>query len=582
MNGTINEIIKKELDKTIIKDISFQEIQEKILAKKSLIFYDENTQDFSKITLKGIICLDIFDKYDIPCDDFVKEIKKKNIISYENVKIINVLPKISPSSPILIPENNFFNSFYIDDIFAEYKKFHTELTENNFFIIYQKTEINNVYVLLNVCMEKDLHNSICYLLDEGISFHYFSYASYLKERKNYQSLSINKKENKKVLTGIDFIPLKNKENNSYKKNDIQNNSFFKMNLLEELKFWLKNTSFNDFYHEISKRVIGQESLKTITAIIYNYIFCIVNEITPNNNILLAAPSGCGKTETYRTIKDYFNQKIGNFFPVSQVDMTSITEEGYTGGNTKDIVISLLEEETDGIGIIFLDEFDKKLVPSYSKQGRNVNLAVQSQILTLLEGRVLEFQDKKIDTNNTLFIACGSFDECRGKKETKKSSIGFTKELIQDEVSHYDEITREDIIELGGSYEIIGRFPYILNYHSLTTESVNKIIDLLVSNNEKEFRLKISIEDTYRELLQNEANGSYGCRIINDFLKNDIMDAYIKILESESDLYKDHKIILSDKGKYNIIYPADESFINIFPKLNTIESDNYLDSIELDC
>ena len=54
------------------------------------------------------------------------------------------------------------------------------------------------------------------------------------------------------------------------------------------------------------------------------------------------------------------------------DMTQVTEEGYKGKNTKSIISVLFDHtETKGVGIIWMDEFDKKLIPSYTGRGRTL-------------------------------------------------------------------------------------------------------------------------------------------------------------------------------------------------------------------
>ncbi|MBO4679282.1 MAG: AAA family ATPase, partial [Lachnospiraceae bacterium] len=168
-------------------------------------------------------------------------------------------------------------------------------------------------------------------------------------------------------------------------------------ILRNIASWLKANSFNTFCDAITSRVMGQEDTKRVVANVYNYLQCLVSGKQHNNNILLAAPSGCGKTETYRAIRDYFKEKIPRL-PVYQIDMTSVTEEGFKGNNTEYMVKELVTNfETQGIGIVFLDEFDKKLLPSYSSKGSNVNAAVQSQILTIIEGRIFEAGAVKINT-----------------------------------------------------------------------------------------------------------------------------------------------------------------------------------------
>lgn len=44
-----------------------------------------------------------------------------------------------------------------------------------------------------------------------------------------------------------------------------------------------------------------------------------------------------------------------------------------------------------------------------------------------------------------------------------------------EAEHAAPITREDMISAGGCYELIGRFSYIENYHSLNRETIIEII-----------------------------------------------------------------------------------------------------------
>lgn len=322
-------------------------------------------------------------------------------------------------------------------------------------------------------------------------------------------------------------------------------------ILRQINSWLNNTTFQEFYDEISQRVIGQDELKIVLANVYNYFRILDGRKRVNNNMIVTAPSGCGKTETFRALKDYFGVHMPDL-PIAQIDMTQITEEGYKGKNTKDVVLPLLQKsETYGVGLIFMDEFDKKLVPSLTSNNTNVNVAVQSQLLALIEGT--EFRDEKlgtIDTNNTMFIGLGSFDECRGKKEAKPNGIGFFADTKED-VDHYDKITREDIIELGALNEFLGRFPIIVNYHKLGAEAIDKIIDGIVYDLEDDYNCRIVISKKMREQLHQNSNSKFGCRLIDTKLRETIMYAYVDLL-LRNNLDEDATIYLEEIGNAYII------------------------------
>ena len=295
--------------------------------------------------------------------------------------------------------------------------------------------------------------------------------------------------------------------------------------------WLEKTTFNEFSAEIHKRVKGQDQLDTILINIYNYLENMARGHFHSNNIIIAAPSGCGKTETYRALKAYFAKELSQL-PIAQVDMTSITEEGFKGRDTKAVIEPLMvDADLGGMGIIFLDEFDKRLIPSYDSGGGNVNRAVQSQLLTTIEGT--NFPDCDIDTNLTMFIGLGAFDVCREKKSKVEKHIGFGAES-EGGADHYEDITRADMIELGASYELLGRFGTVVNYHKLSDTVINEIIDGMVKDIGNSISMKVNITDGFRELLHSSANGKYGCRLIKSQLNDAAMTAYLHIQKNAVD------------------------------------------------
>ena len=306
----------------------------------------------------------------------------------------------------------------------------------------------------------------------------------------------------------------------------------------ELTKFLKEHPLTEFQSYMESRVKGQEELKKITTSIYYYLQCRSRDIPCNTNAIIAAPSGSGKTETYRALRDYFKQS-GLNIPVLHMDLTMITQEGFKGQDTNSLVMPLLEEGSDGTGIIFLDEFDKKLLPSYSSQGENINAAVQSQLLTMIEGRIIHINRYEIDTNKTMFVGLGSFDEYRKHWEDKRGlGFGETLDKVKD---HYTPLTKQDMIKTGASYELLGRFQILANYGKLSENVVDNIIDEEVKRISKSMGHNFYLSESFRKQLHGSANGKYGCREIKNILLEKILPIYGEIMTGDRETKKRYTV-----------------------------------------
>ena len=125
--------------------------------------------------------------------------------------------------------------------------------------------------------------------------------------------------------------------------------------------------------------------RKIVCLFYEYFRVAAtgeNFVAPN--WILTAPSGCGKTEVYRILRDFCKENDIPI-PVVQVDLSLITEAGYKGKETTEIIRQIVEAnyKTDGTAICFLDDADKKFVPSISGSCNDGNAAVQANLLTLV-------------------------------------------------------------------------------------------------------------------------------------------------------------------------------------------------------
>ncbi|WP_027437703.1 AAA family ATPase [Lachnospira multipara] len=295
----------------------------------------------------------------------------------------------------------------------------------------------------------------------------------------------------------------------------------------EIYEWFQKTPFSEFYNEISKRVIGQDSLKLVLANVYNYLSGVLNGTPIKNNMLLSAPSGCGKTETYRALKDYFSKQIPSMY-VYIYDVSAITSNGFKGQDANSILVPFFQEGIENpVGIVFLDEFDKKMVPVFCGTGENINREVQSGMLTIIEGgEVRSPKGLIVNTDKLMFVGLGSFDLYRENRDNKPNQIGLGSEWSDKDEDHYKPLTRDDMVDAGASSEIMGRFPYIVNYERLSEESVEKIINKCVNEAAESFNLnKLVIEEPVLERLKESANSRYGCRLIEATLKEMLLKAY---------------------------------------------------------
>ena len=306
---------------------------------------------------------------------------------------------------------------------------------------------------------------------------------------------------------------------------------YKILIQHEILDWIADVPFSKFYNEISKDVIGQEALKQVCANVYAYLNSIANDTMVRNNMILSAPSGSGKTETYRAIKNYFEKKIPSL-SVHICDMTSITATGFKGNDTTSILAPFIKRHIDQpIGIVFMDEFDKKIIPMYDSNGTNVNGDVQASMLSMIEGGELYLNDRGIiKTDRLMFVGLGSFESFRNKRSEKKNPIGLGASWDEAKEDSYAPLTRNDMVEAGASNEIMGRFPYIINYEKLNKDSVRSIVSKLLCEIGKSFNLEeLELKDEAEEEIMEIANSKYGCRLLDATIRDTVLEAYTDAL-----------------------------------------------------
>ena len=111
----------------------------------------------------------------------------------------------------------------------------------------------------------------------------------------------------------------------------------------QIQEWLEGNPYQELLEYMKSRVMGQENMAIVVANVYNYLKNVSIPETgmemPThgncNNMILAAPSGSGKTETYRAFKDYFKKRIPAL-RLTISDVSNLTATGYRGAEPSSI------------------------------------------------------------------------------------------------------------------------------------------------------------------------------------------------------------------------------------------------------
>lgn len=261
--------------------------------------------------------------------------------------------------------------------------------------------------------------------------------------------------------------------------------------IQDIAFMLKSTDIklvdvaldhvnpNALIAMLDEYIIGQPDYKkALGLVVHNHM---LRQAYPDVklhkiNVLVAGPSGVGKTFGLKTLADNLNVAM------AIVNCNSLVQEGIVGNSLSDALTTALGNDRSKTHVLIgLDEFDKLFEDgNYNKRilQELLNWLDNNNTVTFAETFLSQSARRTIPSNNITCVLCGKFDSLKNavRKRLNLDSVGFcanTTPMTDDEL--YAQITNDDLREVLGSDELCGRINITAPVCNLTTEQLAEVL-----------------------------------------------------------------------------------------------------------
>lgn len=325
-------------------------------------------------------------------------------------------------------------------------------------------------------------------------------------------------------------------------------SFGKTSCMDEFKQWTPK----EIYELINKNVVHQDDAKkTAAMLVYNHIQ------GHGRNIIMAGPTGCGKTEIWRTLSETF--------PFIQIiNGPQLSPESYKGDYKLSEIFMQYKHDPGKAEhlILVIDEADKIFEPQIGSSGTDFAKLIQNELLKIMDhsenSKVTFMSDNRhepttameIDCKGISVVLCGSFEHLIKTKDNMPSQIGF---LPHNKTSNgktiADKYSEHDFIDYANMRtELVGRINKITTLKGMTSDDFIYIMDHKtaspVKKIENELGVKLTINKAAKDqLAKYAADTKLGCRVIRSTILRHLDDEMFE--DPTKDRYNLSKQILTE-------------------------------------
>jgi len=232
--------------------------------------------------------------------------------------------------------------------------------------------------------------------------------------------------------------------------------------------------------EIGRRYIGQhDAVKALSRSIRRTRAGLKDPKRPSGSFIFAGPSGVGKTELTKALTEFL---FGDENALITLDMSEYSEKhtasrmfgsppGYVGYEEGGQLTEKVRRKP--FSVVLFDEIEKAHPDIFN-----------SLLQILDEGRLTDAQGRVVDFKNTVIVMTTNL----GTRDISKAvNLGFSQN--SDEAGSYEKMKAKVSDELKQHFrpEFLNRVDETVVFHQLTSEDIEHIVDLMVSEIENRLR-----------------------------------------------------------------------------------------------